>query len=449
MAMGREGDRQGDLIVTWAEMPRSPGHVFYDRLQEVLIAGGFDPFVETVCQPYYAPKMGAPSVPPGRYFRMHMVGYFEGIASERGIAWRCSDSHSLRDFLRLENREKVPDHSWLSKTRGRLPHEVHERVFGWVLTLVAEQGLVKGKRIGVDASTMEANAALRTIMRRDDGRTYREMLQQMAKESGIETPTADDLVRLDRARKGKKLSNQEWTSKTDPEAKIAKLKDGRTHLAYKPEHAVDLDTGVIVAATLHPADHGDTTTLAGTLAAAAENLAQVSAGPTKQEPSELVTDKGYHSRAILKDLDGGVWKTRIAEPKQPGFSRWRGDDKARAAVYANRIRLGSGVGKKAMRRRAEIVERSFAHNLDRGGMRRTWLRGRENVHKRYLVHVAGHNLGILMRLLIGAGTPREAAAYGRAYLLFVHTEQTAAIVPIAVSPDGFAILVMAVTADPG
>ena len=449
MAMGREGGRQGDLIVTWAEMPRSPGHVFYDRLQEVLIAGGFDAFVETACQPYYAPKMGAPSVPPGRYFRMHMVGYFEGIASERGIAWRCSDSHSLRDFLRLENREKVPDHSWLSKTRGRLPHEVHETVFGWVLKLVAERGLVKGKRIGVDASTMEANAALRTIVRRDDGRTYREMLTQMARESGIETPNADDLVRIDRNRKGKKLSNEEWASKTDPEAKIAKLKDGRTHLAYKPEHAVDLDTGVIVAAVLHPADHDDTTTLEGTLTAAAENLAQVSAAPTKDKPGELVADKGYHSRAILKDLDGGAWKTRIAEPKKPGFSRWRGDDKARAAVYANRIRLGSGVGKKAMRRRAEIVERSFAHNLDRGGMRRTWLRGRDNVHKRYLVHVAGHNLGILMRLLIGAGTPREAAACGRAYLLFVYTENAVAVILVAAACDGLAILAIAITADPG
>ena len=304
MAMGRGSDRQGDFMVSWAEMPRSPGHVFYDRLQEVLLAGGFDLFVETVCQPYYAPKMGAPSVPPGRYFRMHMVGYFEGIASERGIAWRCSDSMSLRDFLRLENREKVPDHSWLSKTRGRLPHEVHERVFGWVLKVVAEQGLVKGKRIGVDASTMEANAALRTIVRRDDGRTYREMLRQMAKESGIETPSADDLVRIDRSRKGKKLSNEEWISRTDPQAKIAKLKDGRTHLAYKPEHAVDLDTGIIVAAALHPADNGDTTTLAGTLSAAAENLAHINAAPTSDKPSELVTDKGYHSRALLKDLDG-------------------------------------------------------------------------------------------------------------------------------------------------
>jgi transposase len=446
MAMGREGDRQGDLIVTWSEMPRSPGHVFYDRLQEVLIAGGFDLFVETACQSYYAPKLGAPSLPPGRYFRMHMVGYFEGIASERGIAWRCSDSYSLRDFLRLENREEVPDHSWLSKTRGRLPHEVHESVFGWVLKLVAEQGLVKGKRIGVDASTMEANAALRTIVRRDDGRTYREMLTQMAKESGIETPTADDLVRLDRARKGKKLSNGEWISETDPEAKIAKLKDGRTHLAYKPEHAVDLDTGIIVAAALHPADQGDTTTIEGTLAAAQDNLAQIGAAPTKQKPSELVTDKGYHSRAVLKALGAGMWKTRIAEPKQSGFSRWHGDDKARAAVYANRTRLGSAVGKQAMRRRSEIVERSFAHNLDRGGTRRTWLRGRENVHKRYLVHVAGHNLGILMRLLVGVGTPREAADRGLAYLFFVYTEEAVAIIRVA--PDRFAVLVIAVTAEP-
>ena len=292
-------------------------------------------------------------------------------------------------------------------------------------------------------------AALRTIVRRDDGRTYREMLTQMAKESGIDTPTADDLVRIDRNRKGKKLSNAEWTSKTDPAAKIAKLKDGRTHLAYKPEHAVDLDTGIIVAAALHPADQGDTTTIEGTLRTAARNLAQVSAAPTTDKPSELVADKGYHSRALLKTLAGGAWNTRIAEPKQWGFSRWHGDDKARAAVYANRTRLGSAVGKQAMRRRAEIVERSFAHNLDRGGMRRTWLRGRENVHKRYLVHVAGHNLGILMRLLIGAGTPKEAAGRPLAYLLFVYTDEAVTIILVAASPDRSAILVLAVTAYPG
>ena len=390
MAMGQQKDRQGDLMVGWAEMPRSPGHVFYDRLQSVLIEGGFDAFAEASCRPYYAARMGAPSVPPGRYFRMHLVGYFEGIDSERGLEWRCSDSLSLREFLRLGSRERVPDHSWLSKTRARLPHEVHAAVFDWVLALIGEAGLVKGERIGVDASTMEANAALRNIVRRDTGEGYREMLEHLARESGIETPTAEDLARLDRKRKGKKLSNEDWVSKSDPEAKIAKMKDGTTHLAYKPEHAVDLDTGAVVAAELHPADEGDTTTLPKTLETAKENLASVDAAPTAEDPAECVTDKGYHSRAVLKALDNGPWKTRIAEPKQKGFARWRGDEAARRAVTNNRTRLLSGVAKEAFKLRAEIVERSFAHNLDRGGMRRTWLRGRENVHKRYLLHVAGH-----------------------------------------------------------
>jgi len=412
MAMGQQKDRQGDLMVSWSEMPRSPGHVFYDRLQSVLVEADFDGFAEALCKPYYAARMGAPSVPPGRYFRMHLVGYFEGIGSERGLSWRCSDSLSLRDFLRLESRDRVPDHSWLSKTRSRLPHEVHQAIFDWVLAQIAEAGLVKGERIGVDASTMEANAALRNIVRRDTAEGYREMLERLAQESGIETPTAADLVRLDRKRKGKKLSNQDWVSKSDPEAKIAKMKDGTTHLAYKPEHAVDLDTGAVVAAELHPADEGDPTTLFKTLAAAEANLEAVDAAPTAENPAACVADKGYHSRAVLKALDDSLRKTRIAEPKQKGFSRWHGDEAAQRAVTNNRVRLKSGVAREAFKRRAEIVERSFAHNLDRGGMRRTWLRGRENVHKRYLLHVAGHNLSLLMRQLIGAGTPREAVAGG-------------------------------------
>ena len=291
MSMGLQKDRQGDLMVGWAEMPRSPGHVFYDRLQSVLIEGGFDDFVEATCRCYYAARTGAPSVPPGRYFRMHLVGYFEGIDSERGLEWRGSDSLSLREFLRLESRDRVPDHSWLSKTRTRLPHEVHAVVFDWVLALIAEAGLVKGERIGVDASTMEANAALRNIVRRDTGEGYREMLEHLARESGIETPTAEDLARLDRKRKGKKLSNQDRVSRSDPEARVARMKDGTTHLAYKPEHAVDLDTGAVVAAELHPADEGDTTTLFKTLAAAEANLEAVAAAPTPESPAECVTDR--------------------------------------------------------------------------------------------------------------------------------------------------------------
>jgi len=421
--------------VGWAELPRSPGHAFYDRLQAVLIEAGFDGFAEGRCAPYYASKRGRPSLPPGRYFRMHLVGYFEGIDSERGLEWRCSDSLSLREFLRLGLRDPVPDHSWLSKTRARLPLEVHEAVFAWVLERLAEHGLIRGERIGIDASTMEANAALRAIVRRDDGESYRAMLDRLAKESGIATPTAEDSVRLDRKRKGKRLSNAEWISPTDPEARIAKLKDGRTRLAYKPEHAVDLDTGAIVAAKVHAADEGDTATLPDTLEAAAANLATVAAAPTAEDPSELIADKGYHSRDGLKDLEDGPWKSRIAEKKGTGVSRWRGDAEARRAVYNNRARLRSGVAKEAFRLRAELVERSFALILDRGGMRRAWLRGRQNLHKRYLVHVAGYNLGLIMRLLVGAGTPREFLAGASAHLLLLATADGTVFVILFTATD--------------
>src|ERR687894_364231 len=218
MALGRQGERQSDLMLSWAELPRSPGHAFYDRLQTVLVAAGFDGFAERACAPSYADRRGRPSLPPGRYFRMHLIGYFEGIDSERGLEWRCADSLSLREFLRLGATEPVPDHSWLSRTRARLSIEAHEAVFAWVLRRLAEHGLVKGDRIGVDASTMEANAALRAIVRRDTGEGYRAMLERLAKASGIATPTAEDLVRLDRKRKGMRLANAGWVSPADPDA---------------------------------------------------------------------------------------------------------------------------------------------------------------------------------------------------------------------------------------
>jgi transposase len=447
MALGRQGERQADLMVGWAELPRSPGHAFYDRLQAVLVGAGFDRFAEGECAPYYASRRGRPSIPPGRYFRMHLVGYFEGIDSERGLEWRCADSLPLREFLRLGTTEPVPDHSWLSKTRARLPLEVHEAVFAWVLGRLAEHGLIKGDRNGVDASTMEANAALRAIVRRADGEGYREMLERLAAESGIATPTAEDLVRLDRKRKGKRLSNAEWASPTDPEARIAKLKDGRTHLAYKPEHAVDLDTGAIVAAEIHAADQGDTATLPDTRGAAEANLAAVGAAPTPEEPAELVADKGYHSRDGLKELEDGAWRSRIAEKKGAGVSRWRGDAEARRAVYNDRARLRSGAAKEAFKLRAELVERGFALTLDRGGMRRAWLRGRENLKKRHLVHVAGYNLGLVMRLLVGAGTPREFVAGAAAHLLAVATADGAVFVVLVVA-TGTEAAMLVVTAMP-
>jgi transposase len=409
MALGRQEAVQDALLIGWHEMPRAPGHVFYDRLNAVLDEAGFDRAVEALCRPHYAYGVGRPSIPPGRYFRMLFVGYFEGLDSERGIAWRCADSLSLRRFLKLGPDAAVPDHSTLSRTRARLPLEVHDAVFALVLGLLAERGLVKGCRVGIDASTMEANAAMRSIVRREDGAGWQAMLGELARTSGITTPSADQLRQFDRTRQKKRVSNTDWVSPADPEARITRLKDGRTRLAYKPEHAVDLDSGAILAAPVHPGDAGDTRTLEATLEAAAANLEALDLAPVPEAPAEVVADKGYHGREVLKRLDDGPWTTRVAEPGRRSVLRWHGDLDARRAVYANRRRLLSGVARVALVLRAVLCERAFAHVLDRGGMRRTWLRGRANVAKRYLVHVAAFNLGLIMRTRFGAGTPRAAA----------------------------------------
>ena len=409
MALGRQGSVQEALLIGWHEMPSAPGHVFYDRLNRVLDEACCDGEVEGLCQVHYASGVGRPSIPPGRYFRMLFVGYFEGLDSERGIAWRCTDSLSLRRFLKLGPGEAVPDHSTLSRTRARLPLEVHDAVFALVLGVLAEHGLIKGRRLGIDASTMEANAAMRAIVRREDGAGWHAMLGALARSSGITTPSADQLRQFDRTRQKKRVSNADWVSPSDPEARITRMKDGRTRLAYKPEHAVDLDTGAIVAAPVHPGDAGDTRTLEATLEAAASNLAVLDLAPSPEAPAAVVADKGYHGREVLKRLDDGPWTTRIVEPARRSVLRWHGDEDARRAVYNNRARLLSGVARVALLLRAVLCERAFAHVLDRGGMRRSWLRGRDNVAKRYLIQVAAYNLGLVMRALLGAGTPRAAA----------------------------------------
>ena len=407
MSIGKQAEQQGTMWLAYDEIPRGMGHAFYDRLQKILCQGGFDAFAEKLCAEYYAPVAGRPSIPPGRYFRMLLVGYFEGIDSERGICWRCSDSLSLREFLRLDTGQSVPDHSSLCRIRQRLPVEAHHEIFAFVLQLLAQKGLLKGKKLGIDASTMEANAALKTIVRRDTGEGYDAMLQRLAIESGIATPSKEDLIRFDRKRKKKTLSNKDWESPVDGDSRIAKLKDGRTHLAYKPEHVVDLDSGAIVAVKIHHTDRGDTAIMHETLADARKKLKTVlgKAAPKYDKPADLAADKGYHSRDSLVRLDG-AFRSRISEPERKGFSRWRGDAEARRAVYNNRSRLQSAKGKALQRLRSERVERSFAHCLDRGGMRRAHLRGDENIEKRYVLHVAGFNLGLLMRSLFGFGTPK-------------------------------------------
>jgi transposase len=431
MAMGRLSNRlktprPGSRLA----VDLAPRHAFYDWCNEVLAEAEFDEAVEMLCQPYYKDGTGRPSIPPGRYFRMLFVGQFEGLDSEREIAWRCADSLSLHRFLKLTEGETAPDHSTLSVTRSRLPLEVHHAVFGLLLEIADKHALVRGKRIGVDASTQQANAALRRLVRRDTGEDYQEMLRRLARDSGIETPSAEDLIRFDRARRNKTLSNADWASPTDPEARIARMKDGTTHLAYKPEHAVDLDTGVIVAARIHPADQGDTRTLAATLEQAEAIFGLVGLAPTPEAPAEMVADTGYHSREGLKALEDSAWKSRISEKEQKAFACWHGDDAARRAVYNNRARLKSTVARQAFKLRAEKVERSFAFILDIGGLRSTWLRGAGNVEKRYLIQVAAHNLGLVIRHRFGAGTPRQAMAV----LLFIHRESCQVTLAILAVP---------------
>jgi transposase len=406
----RDGDRQPDFWIPTSDLARSPGHPFYEELNRVLRAASFDKFVEGRCAQFYAANKGRPGIAPGVYMRMLLIGFFEGIDSERGIAWRCADSLSLRSFLGYEMSQATPDHSSLSRIRQRLDVEVHEEVFTFVLKVLAEKGLLKGRAIGIDATTLEANAALRSIVRRDDGTKYEDFLIALAKESGIKTPTRADLARIDkkRARKG---SNDDWKSPHDPDAKITKMKDGRTHLSHKAEHAADMDSGAVLAVTVQDATLGDCATMKATMVATTKNMQAVVADEKCAEQvspkalSTWVADKGYHSNETMTMAAEVGLTTYVSEPDRGG-RRWKDKQVAQAGTYANRRRLRTKRGRALMKRRGELLERSFAHCLETGGMRRVHLRGHANILKRYLVHVAAFNLSLVMRQIFGVGTPR-------------------------------------------
>jgi transposase len=406
--MGRRRDRARTpgLWIATNELPTPGGHPFYQRLNQVLDQHGFDEFVEAQCAPFYSAKVGRPSLTPGTYFRLLLIGYFEGIDSERGIAWRTADSLALRGFLGLGLDEATPEHSTISRTRRLIDLEAHRAVFTWILQVLATADLIKGKTIGIDATTLEANAALRSIVRRDSGETYQEFLTRLAQASGIETPTRADLARLDRKRP-KKGRNKDWRSPHDPDARITKMKDGRTHLAHKAEHAVDMETGAIVGVTVQGADQGDTTTIAETVTTAAKELEAVAVATDGETAviDEVVADKGYHSNQVLVDLAALDLRTYIAEPAR-GRRRWTKQAAARDAVYANRRRMRGPRGAALQRRRSERLERPNAHLYETGAMRRTHLRGHTNILKRLVVHSGGFNLGLFMRTRFGIGTPR-------------------------------------------
>ena len=430
MAMGkRQTQRQQELWIPAADIPKAPGHPFYRKLNALLAEHGFDAFAEGLCQKFYHEELGRPSVPPGVYFRMLLIGYFEGIDSERGIARRCDDSRTLREFLGYGPRELTPEHSSLSKIRERIDLETHQEVFTWVLKVVAQKGLLKGKTLGIDATTLEANAAMRSIVRRDTGESHKEFLTHLARASGIATPRREDLARIDKSRKNK-ASNDDWTNPNDADAKIAKMKDGRTHMAHKAEHAVDMGTGAIVAVTVQPADRGDTTSLWKTMEESGENLREVTddplAGACIEGPiiQEAVGDKGYHSNDTCRDMKEAQVRTYFSEPDR-GRRVWTDKDtgevksEEQSAVQANRRRIRGRRGKALLRKRGELLERSFAHCYETGGMRRVHLRGHANILKRLLVHVAGFNLGLVMRSVFGAGKPRCLQGGLAAFILAV------------------------------
>jgi transposase len=403
MAMGKRQRhaKQASMWVATQDLPRSAAHPFYARLNQILDQHDFDGFVEGLCERFYADE-GRPGLPPGRYFRLLLIGYFEGLDAERAMAWRAADSFALRQFLGLVLPDAPPDHSTISRTRRLIDLETHEAVFTWMLQRLADAGLVTGKTVGIDATTLEANAALRSIVRRDTGESYHDFLTKLAQASGTETPTRADLARIDRKRK-KKGSNDDWTHPHDPDAKITKMKDGRTHLAHKAEHAVDLETGAIVGVTVQDADDGDAETSRETLITAAEQIEAVL--PDGDGLQEVVGDKGYHSNQSLIDLEAVGVRSYISEPDR-GRRKWKKKPDAQAAVYRNRRRIRGPRGLRLLRLRGERLERPFAHLYETGGMRRVYLRGHRNILKRLLIHTGGFNLGLLMRQLIGVGTPR-------------------------------------------
>lgn len=417
MAMGkRREERQGTLFVATDRLPRAAGHPFYQRLNQLLAEAGFDAWIEGRCRAYYETQeaRGRPSIAPGVYFRMLLVGYFEGIDSQRGIAWRCADSLGLRQFLGLALDESSPDHSTLTNTRKRLPAEVFEEVFQFVLAIAAVKGLLAGKAVGVDSTTLEANAAMRSIVRKDTGEDWRAYVVRLMREEGVigsdATPTDEEVRRFDKGRKNKRVSNDDWQSATDPGSRITQMKDGRTHLAYKAEHVVDLATDLVLSAEVHHANRADVDTLVdGVMQAQVNvNVATERAGRAAVGIEEVAADKGYHAAKTLELADALSLRTYIPEPKRKHKSRWTDKpEEYRIAVVNNRRRTRRAKSRKLQRLRSERVERSFAHVCDTGGSRRSWLRGLAEVTKRYLIAVAAHNLGRVLRKLCGIGKPRS------------------------------------------
>lgn len=417
--MFRRKDRepQSSFWIPTSDLPSTAANAFYRRLDRALSESGFGDAVRALCEPFYesdTSRGGRPGIDPEVYFKMQMVGFFENLPSERGIAARCADSLSIRDFLHYELHEATPDHSSFTVIRQRLSPEVYEQVFELVLKALKTHKLLKGRRLGIDASVIEANASLKSLEHRLTGEAYAEYVRKLAEAAGVDTSEPAAVRRFDRKRPGRKSSNDEWQNPHDPDAKIGRTKRGSTRMIYKPEHVVDLETGAIVDADVRPGDEHDTDNLTERLLGAEARINRTLGEPNDTERVELVAaDKGYFKLEEIWLLQGLNIQTGISDPQgNRRLDRLMETD--RAALEAARRTVSSEAGKALLKLRAELVERGFEHVLDCGGARRTTLRGRANIRKRYLIQAACANLSLLMRHLAGVGTPKQALAASHA-----------------------------------
>src|SRR5229473_2729999 len=418
-----------DQVVTSAQSG------FYAKLEQTLESFGFAAKVRALCAPTYDKSgLGRPGIDPVVYLKMIMVGFFEDLPSERAIAARCADSMSIRAFLNYELDEKTPDHSSFTVIRQRLGLDIYERIFTLTLQALRAHGLLRGKHLGIDSSVIEANASLRALVHRNTEEQYWDYVKRLAAEQGIDPEDAAAVRRFDRHRPGKG-SNQEWQNPHDPDAKIGRTKDGATDMIYKPEAVVDLDTGAIVQADVHPGDQADHKEMATRVLEAQQTINQACEQPLDTLTATSVTsDKGYYAVDQLQVLQQEGIRTVISDPSD----RRRVDKlepQQQRVVRGARRSVKSKSGKALLRRRGMHIERSFAHILDCGGMRRTTLRGWENLNKRYKLAAAFYNLSQLMRKLFGFGTPKQLAAFGR--LLFIQLSWLLTLPSLVVNRIGY------------
>ena len=417
---------QPEFWIAADQVVGAAGSGFYAKLEETLESFGFAAKVRALCASAYDQSgVGRPGIDPVVYLKMIMVGFFEDLPSERAIAARCADSMSIRAFLNYELDEKTPDHSSFTVIRQRLSLDVYERIFNLALQALREHGLLRGKNLGIDSSVIEANASLRALVHRNTEEQYWDYVKRLAAESGIDPDDAAAVRKFDRHRPGKG-SNQEWVNPNDPDAKIGRTKDGATDMIYKPEAVVDLDTGAIVQAQVHPGDQVDHKEMATRVLEAQQNINQAAGEKLDTLTVNTVTsDKGYYAVTELQALQQEDIRTVIADPiDNRRLDKLETDQKK--AVQAARRSVKSKSGKDLLRRRGMHIERSFAHILDCGGMRRTTLRGWENLNKRFKLAAAFYNLSQLMRKLFGIGTPKQLAARGR--LLFLQFTYLLAVI---------------------